>query len=660
MEPALDPLVPRPLDRPREVPLEPAGDAPGTLERLEELDTGKILAAPSQRSDRGVWREQLHRWREDARSRLGHDRSLYARPDLTWTRTCVVVTQVWIWDELLFDWDRGEFTPDRLLDDAEERFGGFDGVVLWHAYPVIGIDDRNQWDYYDLVPGLRGVVDAMHARGVKVFVDYNPWDTGTRRGQSDAVELTRVVRDLDVDGVFLDTLKEGDQEMLDALSAVRAGVAVEGESTLPLARLVDHSMSWAQWFADSTVPGAVRSRWFEPLHQLHHVRRWNRDHAEELRSAWLNGIGIMVWEVVFGVWVGWNHADCESLRVLSRTFRALPDLAHSEDMEPLVDLGEDVDDAGVVATRFRVPGAQLLCVANLRPEPVEVRLSRPDGERVLNLTTGSECGAGVEAVLRLPGGGIGGLWASSASADRSWLPESSTSPQERSRTFPHRRTTRITPHPSRTSASEDVPTVLVANGEHVLTIRYRCRETGMYDGAPFVDEWKPLPPRLHDQRTLEVVTNLPRPVRVATREVTTAEWAEFVAATHHPWPGASAPNDGLDDSPITGVDLHDARAYATWRGGRLPTEHEWQLASTQPAFERLAPAVWNLTESEHTDGRTRFLMLKGGSDHLIEGSDWYVEPGRRAGDHSLKYLWPGSGLGRSTSIGFRLAWDDPL
>ena len=36
----------------------------------------------------------------------------------------------------------------------------------------------------------------------------------------------------------------------------------------------------------------------------------------------------------------------------------------------------------------------------------------------------------------------------------------------------------------------------------VLTVRYRCRETGMYDGAPFVDEWKPLPPRLHDLRTL--------------------------------------------------------------------------------------------------------------------------------------------------------------
>ena len=40
------------------------------------------------------------------------------------------------------------------------------------------------------------------------------------------------------------------------------------------------------------------------------------------------------------------------------------------------------------------------------------------------------------------------------------------------------------------------------------TVRYRLRETGMYDGAPFVEEWKPLPPRLHadvsEQHTVEI------------------------------------------------------------------------------------------------------------------------------------------------------------
>ena len=117
-----------------------------------------------------------------------------------------------------------------------------------------------------------------------------------------------------IDGVFLDTLKEGGTDLLDGLAAARAGVAVEGESTLPLERLADHPLSWAQWFADSQTPGIVRSHWFERRHQMHHVRRWHRDHAEELQSAWLNGIGVMVWEVVFGVWVGWSDRDAQTLR----------------------------------------------------------------------------------------------------------------------------------------------------------------------------------------------------------------------------------------------------------------------------------------------------------------------------------------------------------
>ena len=256
MDEALDPLVPRPLDRPRAVPL--ADD-----EDLSVLDTGKILAAPDDPAEWPRWRARLTRWRDEARARLAHDDALYRRDDLRWARGCFVISQIWLWDELLYDFETHTFTPDRLLADAAERFGGFDGIVLWHAYPVIGIDERNQWDFYRAVPGLDRLVADLHAAGVRVFVDYNPWDVGTRRSGDDASELASLVADLDIDGVFLDTLKEGGGELLERLDAARAGVAVEGESTLALARLVDHPLSWAQWFADSPVPGVIRSRWFE-------------------------------------------------------------------------------------------------------------------------------------------------------------------------------------------------------------------------------------------------------------------------------------------------------------------------------------------------------------------------------------------------------------
>ena len=289
----LDPLVPRPIDLP--TPID--GD----------LDRAKIVAAPDDPADWPAWRDALARWR--GRARDGYDGSAYDR--LEWTQGCFSVALVWLWDERLWDHAAERFTPERLLEEGRRGFGGYDGVVLWHAYPVIGIDERNQFDWYRGVPGLRYLVRALQAEGVRVFCDYNPWDVGTRREPvSDAEAVASVVRDFGFDGVFLDTMKEAMPELRAALP----DAAFEGESTLPIERIGDHQLSWAQWFADSAVPGVIRARFFEQRHMLHHTRRWNRSHAEELRSAWLNGVGMLVWESVFGSWVGWNERDRALLR----------------------------------------------------------------------------------------------------------------------------------------------------------------------------------------------------------------------------------------------------------------------------------------------------------------------------------------------------------
>ncbi|MFI9489710.1 SUMF1/EgtB/PvdO family nonheme iron enzyme [Promicromonospora sp. NPDC052451] len=682
-----DPLVPRPIDRPTDVVVGPL-----TAERSAALDEAKIFSGPADPADRPAWREMLRAWRSDARARHGYTGAAYARPEAAWAARCSTVAQVWLWDELLYSFEERRFTPERFLADAAERFGGLDAVVLWHAYPVIGLDDRNQWDFYRDVPGLDALVATFHEAGMHVFVDYNPWDVGTRRGADDLTELAAVVAELGADGVFLDTLKKAEPELVARLEAARPGIVLEGESKLPVERIEDHSSSWAQFFADSPVPGVLRAHWYERRHMQHHVRRWHRDHSEELQSAWLNGVGVMVWEVVFGVWVGWSRRDAATVRRLVTVQRAARDLLLDGEWTPLAPLSPDAEAAGVYASTWSLDGVTLWTLVNrgesdYAGQVLATEAAERASGRLFPFTDGQAGSApGTSADVVVPGRGIAALLhVADGVADPAWLPDLldalAAVPHDPDARFPHRLARRVgeaaaqvTPvtyapvgsvPPSGTSEPD---AVVVPQGAYALTVRYRARETGMYQGAPYVDEWKPLPPRLHDARTLQRDGTLPAPVAVAAAEVTNAQFAEFLAATGYTpaqphrflahWAGG-VPAAG--DEPVTYVDLDDARAYCAWRGGRLPTEDEWQLAGEAApglfGVARPGTGVWNWTESEHSDGRTRFVMLKGGSDYRAADSDWYVEGGRHAPDYSVKLLLPGLGLARSATVGFRCAWE---
>jgi formylglycine-generating enzyme required for sulfatase activity len=136
--------------------------------------------------------------------------------------------------------------------------------------------------------------------------------------------------------------------------------------------------------------------------------------------------------------------------------------------------------------------------------------------------------------------------------------------------------------------------------------------------------------------------------------------------------------------PVTFVSLADARAYAAWCGERLPTEAEWQwtaegagLGNVYPwgnktrAFPNhiqraddpstatpqgvmgLSGNTWELTESEHTDGHTRFAMLRGGVFMPPGESEWLVARGPRPNTYHAKYILLSEGLDRSATVSFR-------
>ena len=651
-----NPYVPRPIDRPTAVPLAPDAD-------LSVLDEAKIFAAPDDPKDWPAWRAAITRWRTEARAKVAYDDARYHGRN----PSARVMNVAWLWDELLYDHDRGVFTVDRYLDAAERDFGGFDGVTLWNAYPVLGIDERNHFAYFEDVAELPDVIAQFQARGVRAYLSYYPWETGSGAEAIDTV--IGLVRKLGVDGVFLDSSKEASGALRAALDEIDRALTLEGESKVPLGKVPAQTMSWAQWFADSDTPGVLRTKWLERRHELHHIRRWNHDHLDELHSSWLNGTGVLVWEVVFGVWVGWTARDRETLRAMSKVYRSYAEWFVSEDWTPLAETAA----SQLVASKWVHNGLPLWTLVNRGGDYDGPWIA---GEGLVDAITGGPASG------FLPSGGIAAVTVASdhreSSARAAPSPQSSQSapspalagevpakPGEGAAlaqapgtalasTFPARPAIRIpTPIARHTSIPAGMVAVDWPGGD--IEVSYRLRETGLYGEAPFIDEWKPLPPRLHAMATM--TRHVPaRRFAIGIREVTAEDYRRFLNESGY-LPIRPERFDPPATGPATYVELADARAYAAWAGFRLPTEDEWQIAAEQGLLERAQPLVWNLTESEHVDGRSRFHILKGGCEPLAAPSDWYVESGQMPPSRSVKLLQCGAGLNRSRLIGFRCAVD---
>ncbi len=675
--------------------------------------TKNMIPAPKDPALWPAFREQLAGWREQTLRSLNYDGALYLKPEFIWASSSYCCCFLMMYDESFYDSKSGRYTVESLLDEGFQEFGGYDSLVLWHAYPRIGLDQRNQFDFYrDMPGGLAGVREVVHEfqkHGVRMYINYNPWDMGTRReDQSDLDMLARMVSTLNVDGIFLDTMANGGAEFRVKLDAARPGVILEGEVALPLECIKDHHAAWAQWYNDSEVPGVLRHKWLERRHMQHQTKRWHTDHTGELHTAWINGTGMMVWENVFGTWVPWNARDRSLLRAILPIQRRFTAIFSGEGWTPLV----PVEKPDIYASLWTDGEVRLWTLVNRAENEVEgtlLKVGCMPGDRHFDLIAGRELkpvetGGIVELATTIAGRGLGCFLTASANRLGSGFQEflaaqAATHAQADYNVTRPRREMRPRSVAARRNFAAPPTGMVAARMSSFLATQIRPRECGLYDS------------NLSDEDThayhfmlREVIRSCPdSKYAIDETPVTNAQFAEFLKATnYHPehpenflkhWNAGQPPTDKADH-PVVWVDMDDARAYAAWAGKRLPTEEEWQSAAqggdgreypwgnglrsgvcnlgetgdTTPvkAFpDGRSPCgcydmcgnVWQWTESERTDGRTRFCIIRGGSYFVAKGSQWYMDGGPRPASFAAKFLlmWPG--LDRCATIGFRCAVD---
>lgn len=687
------------------------GKAPGWP--FADIGQWKIDTVPAWRD----WLLELQDWRREHLVRIGYDDANYRRPELQWAQRNFVHAQMMVEDRYFHDPDNGGYTVDRYLDDLQARYGGIDSVLVWYVYPNIGIDARNQFDMARDLPGglegLKGVVEAFHRRGVRVFLPTMPWDHGTTAPASSHWEqIADIVAAVGADGINGDTYNGVPRAFFDACLARGRAVVLQPESTISAEeQLVWNVQSWGKKAPDEFVPPLAKFKWLEPRHMINYENRWGRQRRHDFQYAFFNGIGYNAWENVWGIWNGLTERDAATLRRIAAIQRHFAPLFVSMAWEPYW----PTLLRGVFASRFPGQGRTLWTLVNRLQSPLDgelLRIEHAEGTRYFDLWNGHELtpllrqGAAFLA-LEMEALGFAAVLALEAGTEQDGLEEFLVQARARAATPLQALSAQWHALPQQcvevaaTAPAAQAPEgmVTVPAGEFVFAVGGIEVEGGVWDGVDVQYPWEDSARRFH-RRRLQL-----RAFHIDRTPVTNAQFHAFVRASGYAPADAhnylrhwrdGAPVPGSERQPVVWVGLEDARAYAAWAGKRLPREWEWQYAAQgsdgraypwgeawddaavpaphyglqpgEPAEVDAHPLgasvfgvldlvgnVWQWTD-EYRDAHTRAAVLRGGSRYRPQTSHWYFPQALRLDEHG-KYLLMAPCRDRSAFIGFRCAVD---
>ena len=465
----------------------------------------------------------------------------------------------------------------------------------------------------------------------------------------------------------------------------------------------------------SEVPALVRNRWLEQRHMIYRLSRFSHEQSTLIQNAWMNGCGVVLWENVFGTVNPLNPRDRSLLRAMLPILRRYSSFFTAGEWYLLFPTKLN----RVFASQWQSGNQTLWTIINRQENVMPGKLldmAVVPGQKYFDLVAGTELKTRLEngklaLYTELKPKAIGCILS---------LPERELTPEfygflnqqaainkaadfSTAYTLPGHQLTPVAPTKTYPVATlpDGMVAVPVPPGSTTMTITFRQREGGFYPIGKFVDY--SYSQNRNEIIAEKVVVNL-KPFAMDKTPVTNAQFARFLAASGYKpahsenflthWVN-NAPPAGLADHPVVWISLDDARAYARWAGKRLPTEAEWQWAAqngqaanaypwgnsydstrvntgqwggTTPVtkFDKgrtptglydMSGNVWQLTESERTDGSNTYCILRGGAWFVNRGSEWYADQGAQKTSFGAKYLMTAPGLDRCATVGFRCVVD---
>ena len=665
------------------------------------------------------WLLDLKHWRSERRIRIAYDPTRYTLPALQWTQSSFIQPQMMVQDRYLYDPVTGRYTVDRYLDDLNQRYGGIDAVLVWATYPNMGIDDRNQLEMVESMPGgiegVRQMVADFHRRGVRVLFPMMMWDEGTHPppGAPDSTAwpeaIAALMKEIGADGVNGDTQDGVPLGFSEAAEKIGHPLAFEPEVSPSDEALAWNVMTWGQ-YNFPFIPMVDRFKWLETRHMVNISDRWNPDKTSDLQFAFFNGIGWESWENVWGIWIGITPRDAEATRRIATIERAVAGFLVSPDWEPLYPMRT----YGVYASRWPLGTETVWTIVNRNNYPIsgrQIAIPNTPGLRFFDLYHGAELKPEIEgsnAILTfdLEASGYGALLATSnePSAEiKALMQRMATLTAKPLSSFSHEpailHQTLVPIAPTTPDATAPDGMVKIPGGSFIFRVQGTEIEGGASNMVDVQYPWEDTPRRFHEHEMTVA------PFYIDKYPVTNAQFKQFLDATHYAprdtinflrdWKNGTYP-DTWANRPVTWVSLEDARAYAAWAGKRLPHEWEWQLAAQgtdnrrypwgsdwiyanvpnpaagrtmtgpDPVDAHLAGSspygvmdmvgnVWQWTD-EYQDEHTRAAIVRGGEYYQPQGSIWYFPLAFSNTEHG-KLLLMSPGYDRSGGVGFRCVRD---